>query len=291
MGNLKFMQKSRPYHHIPIEDLGEILTTIPLHQFSVISPHPYQQAGASYHRYSPYYLRQGVIDRLLLAQEYLQTQKPGWQLAIFDGYRPVAVQQFMVDFTFGELVKTKGWQQESLTPDQKEHLWELVHQIWAVPNYDPSTPPPHSTGGAVDLALADATGLIVDFGSPIDEISPRSHPDYYLNYLDRSLKEEQRQPPNSAPNFPEVQNLAHSLDHNLDHSLEHNLDHNLAQIYHQNRLLLKAVMEQAGFQRHPGEWWHFCYGDQMWAWLSEAPRAIYGRVEESAIETFSPICD
>ena len=124
------MQKSRPYHHIPIEDLGEILTTIPLHQFSVISPHPYQQAGASYHSYSPYHLRQGVIDRLLLAQEYLQTQKPGWQLAIFDGYRPVAVQKFMVGFTFGELVKTKGWQQESLTPDQKEHLWELVHQIW-----------------------------------------------------------------------------------------------------------------------------------------------------------------
>ncbi len=243
------MQKSRPYHHIPIEDLGEILNTIPLHQFSVISPHPYQQAGASYLCYSPYHLRQGVIDRLLLAQEYLQTQKPGWKLAIFDGYRPVIVQQYMVDFTFGELVKTKGWQQESLTPDQKEHLWELVHHIWAVPNYDPTTPPPHSTGGAVDLALADATGSIVDFGSPIDEISPRSHPDYYLNYSQEASQNSQN-------------------------------SQKLAQTYHQNRLLLKAVMEQAGFQRHPGEWWHFCYGDQMWAWLSEAPRAIYGRVEE-----------
>jgi D-alanyl-D-alanine dipeptidase len=268
------MQKSRPYHHIPIEDLGEILTTIPLHQFSVITPHPYQQAGASYHNYSPYHLRQGVIDRLLLAQEYLQTQKPGWQLAIFDGYRPVAVQQYMVDFTFGELVQTRGWQRASLTPDQEESLWELVHQIWAIPNYDPTTPPPHSTGGAVDLALADATGAMVDFGSPIDEISPRSHPDYYLDYLncldrhhpeyfdhlDRSLSPDQ----DARPNPPDTQNL----------------DPNLAQTYHQNRLLLKAVMEQAGFQRHPGEWWHFCYGDQMWAWLSEAPRAIYGRVEE-----------
>ncbi len=233
------MQKSRPYHHIPIEDLGEILTTIPLHQFSVISPHPYQRAGASYPCYSPYHLRSGVIDRLLLAQKYLQTQKPGWKLAIFDGYRPVAVQQYMVDFSFEELVQAKGWSRASLTPDQRESLWELVHQIWAVPNYDPATPPPHSTGGAVDLALADDTGAIVDFGSPIDEISPRSHPDYYLNHL--------------------------------------------AQTYHQNRLLLKAVMEQAGFQRHPGEWWHFCYGDQMWAWLSEAPRAMYGRVEESAL--------
>ena len=115
-----------------------------------------------------------------------------------------------------------------------------------MPNYDPTTPPPHSTGGAIDLALADATGSIVDFGSPIDEISPRSHPDYYLNYSQEESQNSQK----------------------------------LAQTYHQNRLLLKAVMEQAGFQRHPGEWWHFCYGDQMWAWLSEAPRAIYGRVEE-----------
>ncbi|MCZ0900835.1 D-alanyl-D-alanine dipeptidase, partial [Microcoleus sp. HI-ES] len=23
-----------------------------------------------------------------------------------------------------------------------------------------------------------------------------------------------------------------------------------------------------GFQQHPNEWWHFCLGDQMWAWLT-----------------------
>ena len=26
-------------------------------------------------------------------------------------------------------------------------------------------------------------------------------------------------------------------------------------------------MTNAGFKRHPGEWWHFSLGDQMWAWL------------------------
>lgn len=246
------MYKVRPYHHVPIHDLGEPLVKIPLDQFAVISPHPYQQVGATYSTYSPYHLRRGVVDRLLVAQEHLQTAQPGWKLAIFDGYRPVAVQKFMVDHTFRELVQAQGWQQENLTSEQSESLWELVHQIWAVPNYDRATPPPHSTGGAVDLALADATGAIVDFGSPIDEMSARSHPDYYAKHspLQRWLLSE-------AEVTPDPQR----------------------QTYHQQRLLLRAIMEQAGFQRHPGEWWHFCYGDQMWAWLSEATTAIYGRVE------------
>jgi D-alanyl-D-alanine dipeptidase len=43
-------------------------------------------------------------------------------------------------------------------------------------------------------------------------------------------------------------------------------------------------MNHAGFRRHPGEWWHFSLGDQMWAWLStqENPDnpviARYGRI-------------
>jgi D-alanyl-D-alanine dipeptidase len=44
-------------------------------------------------------------------------------------------------------------------------------------------------------------------------------------------------------------------------------------------------MVNAGFQPHPNEWWHFCLGDQMWAWLvnqqdpAKGARARYGTVE------------
>ena len=54
--------------------------------------------------------------------------------------------------------------------------------------------------------------------------------------------------------------------------------------YQANRLLLKDVMEKAGFQRNPREWWHFSFGDQMWAWLNNEVNgdkncvACYGRV-------------
>jgi D-alanyl-D-alanine dipeptidase len=48
-----------------------------------------------------------------------------------------------------------------------------------------------------------------------------------------------------------------------------------------NRELLNRVMSGAGFHRLTHEWWHFSYGDQMWA-LLESMRtghdiaAVYG---------------
>lgn len=43
-----------------------------------------------------------------------------------------------------------------------------------------------------------------------------------------------------------------------------------------NRHLLLQVMREAGFVNYPGEWWHFCYGDKMWAAYLRKPYAIYG---------------
>ena len=44
------------------------------------------------------------------------------------------------------------------------------------------------------------------------------------------------------------------------------------------RNLLKNVMCSSGFSQHPNEWWHFSYGDQLWAWQNDFKRAIYGRI-------------
>jgi D-alanyl-D-alanine dipeptidase len=43
-----------------------------------------------------------------------------------------------------------------------------------------------------------------------------------------------------------------------------------------NRLLLCSAMEAQGFVNYAREWWHYSYGDRYWAWLREAPVAIYG---------------
>jgi D-alanyl-D-alanine dipeptidase len=233
----------KAYQKIPILECGEPLVPIPLAEFAVESPHPYEKLGAPYGDASPYHLRESVIAALITAQAELQQRHPGWRIQIFDAYRPVAVQQFMVDRTFAEVVQAQKLNPEHLSDAQRDTIWQEVYQIWAVPSPNPMTPPPHSTGAAIDLTLVDAKGQTIDMGSAIDELSPRSHPDYYANHSQKP--------------------------------------------YHEHRQLLRDVMYAAGFRRHPGEWWHFSLGDQMWAWLCNQDQptvtvsARYGRVLSS----------
>ncbi|MDJ0583108.1 M15 family metallopeptidase [Crocosphaera sp.] len=227
----------KPYQTIPIQDCGEPLISIPLEQFSVEKPHPYQKLGACYGQKSPHYLRSRVVEKLIEAQTNLQEQYPGCKIHIFDAYRPVAVQQFMVDYTFTSLLQKKGLSLEKLSPHQQENLWQQVYQIWAIPSDNLATPPPHSTGAAVDITLVDDYGQLFDMGGHIDELSERSQPNYYGDSTDSKAKS-----------------------------------------YHQRREILNQIMTQAGFLRHPGEWWHFSLGDQMWAWQSQKVMAYYGRV-------------
>lgn len=237
----------KPYTSVPIQDCGEPLVPIPAEKFSLIQPHPYEKLGAPYGGKSPFYLRAGVLDELLKAHGFLQAEHPGWRIQIFDAYRPIAVQQFMVDYTFQELVQAQGLTQEMLN-DHRQEILNQVYQFWAVPSPDPATPPPHSTGAAVDITLVDEIGQMIDMGSPIDEISPRSFPNHFAN---SHLPQEKQ--------------------------------------FHQHRQLLHNVMTAAGFKQHPNEWWHFCLGDQMWAWLTnqEKPElgaiARYGRWEVEGV--------
>ncbi|MHC5938410.1 M15 family metallopeptidase [Nostoc sp.] len=179
----------RAYHQIPIFECGEPLIEIPLELFAVESPHPYEKLGAIYGDRSPYYLRESVIENLLQAQNYLYLLHPNWRIQIFDAYRPIAVQQFMVDYSFAQAVQDRGLTEVELSPKQRQEIWKAVYEIWAVPSLDEKTPPPHSTGAAVDVTLVDDAGQIVNMGSPIDEMSERSHPDYYANsYYQQSQK-------------------------------------------------------------------------------------------------------
>jgi len=236
----------KPYQLVPIQECHEPLVEIPL-QFARETPHPYLRLSAPYSNCSPYYLRQGVLNRLLQAQVELRRVQPNWNIQIFDAYRPIAVQRYMVNYTFEQLLRAKNLTATSLSADQHQALLQEVYQFWAEPSQDPSKPPPHSTGAAIDLTLVDQTGTPIEMGSPIDELSPRSYPDYYAT---------------------------------LEPDLELGVSAKPSQI-HQNRLLLRQVMKATGFEQHPNEWWHFSYGDQLWAWLAGQPSACYGNLTGS----------
>lgn len=47
-----------------------------------------------------------------------------------------------------------------------------------------------------------------------------------------------------------------------------------------NRQILLEIMQEAGFVNYPAEWWHFCFGDKMWAAYARKPYAIYAEVTQ-----------
>lgn len=234
----------KPYQSIPIAECHEPLVTIPETAFAFTRPHPYAVLGAPYGGDSPWMLRRGVLAALLVAQGELARRRPGWRLKLFDAYRPVAVQAYMVWREFRQQARLLGRSLADFRdPEQLRQedaaLYELlagkVFEFWSPPSVDPLAPPPHSTGAAVDLTLQDAAGQEVDMGGLIDETSARSYPDHYAAATEPPLR-----------------------------------------TYHELRELLAAVMRAAGFSRHGNEWWHFSLGDQMWAWARGEPAAIYG---------------
>lgn len=46
-----------------------------------------------------------------------------------------------------------------------------------------------------------------------------------------------------------------------------------------NRKVLREMMEKNGFVWYPGEWWHYCYGDRMWAVYTKQTTCYYGPIQ------------
>ena len=181
-----------------------------------------------------------MVRRLLEAQQRLLDHDPSLRLSIFDAWRPIAVQAFMVEHSIAELCRERGVEVRS--GDAFDQVVADVGRFWAAPSRDPATPPPHSTGAAVDLTLSSSDGTPLAMGGEIDAIGAVSEPQHYAGREDSD-----------------------------------------AQRWHQRRQLLADVMEASGFAQHPNEWWHYSFGDQLWAWRRGAAVAIYAEAVNSAL--------
>lgn len=172
---------TKHYRQVPLHEGGEELVPIPRGPFAFFDPHPYVAAGAGplYGQTSPYMLRRSVLQAVEKAQKDLEARKKGWKIMFFDAFRPNDVQLYMVEQEFRKLAAADGLDPNALTPEQREAIAPRVWRLWAYPSEDPATPPPHSTGAAMDVTLADETGCPVFMGSELDENSDRSYPDYF----------------------------------------------------------------------------------------------------------------
>jgi zinc D-Ala-D-Ala dipeptidase len=115
-------------------------------------------------------VRAGVRDRLLRAAAALPE---GVALVVFDGYRPLRVQQFLWDDFRARLAVAHPEYDDAA-------LDRACGQFVARPVADPLRPPPHRTGGAVDAYLIDAaTGAELPMGTEADEVAPASGTRYF----------------------------------------------------------------------------------------------------------------
>ncbi|MEZ0576305.1 M15 family metallopeptidase [Halodesulfovibrio aestuarii] len=182
------------------------------------------------------YAREGIVDRLLHASSLLPSHL---RLVILDGWRSTDVQSFL----FSECKKALA----SMYPDRStDEIFIMAQQYVAKPMKDTSTPAPHSTGGAIDLAIADRAGKMLFFGAPFDYPGEISNTQYFEKKQEQGYK------------FTKQEEEA---------------------LY--NRRLLYFVMTQAGFENFHCEWWHFEYGTQRWALATHAEHAIYAPTQFS----------
>ncbi len=224
------------WNKIPIKDNGDKLIAIPS-CLKFLDPHPYFHLGAPYKdKTSIWKLREEVINRLVKVNNYLLS-KSSFNLLIYDSWRPLEVQEFMFKRAF--LLECEKSDIAISFENFKSYpsILKKVEKFWAYPSYDTTCPPPHSTGGALDVCLSDKDGNLVEMGSMVDQMDETSNPYFYA-----SIKNEE------------------------------------AIIWNSRRNLLREIMTKYGFAQHPNEWWHFSYGDQLWAWKNKKANALYGKI-------------
>lgn len=100
--------------------------------------------------------RETVAYQLKKAQQLLPR---GLRLQIVGAFRPFDIQKAMYDRARAELAQMHpDWDEDLLT--------EYINVFSAPPILD--TPPPHTTGGAVDMSLIDEAGERLDMTSPLE---------------------------------------------------------------------------------------------------------------------------
>ena len=124
-----------------------------------------------------------------------------------------------------------------------EELDNFTRTCVSMPSYNILRPAVHSTGGAVDLTIVGPDGEVLEMGTDFDEF-------------------------NSAT-------WTYAFEPDSGTGL-------VNETARDNRRLLYNVMTEVGFTNLPSEWWHFDYGDGMWAQIKNENAIYAGRLDAEA---------
>lgn len=172
------------------------------------------------------FVRTSVIEKLKIVNTLLAPYNA--EIFVYDSWRPAPVQKGGRIWCEADVrVRFPEW--------DTSRVMDVVNEFWAVgpedeSDIDPLSPPPHSTGSALDLTLrrlSDEQELWM--GTLVDDTTPKAHTDWYELHADDSFSDREAR---------------------------------------KNRRLLYHILTKAGFIVNPTEWWHVSWGDQMWAQIS-----------------------
>lgn len=220
-----------PMIDVPIPDL-------PVPDWQAISHIPIRESGEAFQAISlspqictwPAYFKMGIAHTL--PECYI---REGVYLRLLEASRYLPDHLTMVVLDGWRPFKVQQFLYETFLSllDEAHPDWDetqriaQARQLVSPPSTDPKAPSPHITGGSIDVTLMDCDGRLLNMGTLFDEASP----------LAFSAALEGRE------------DLTTSQQEARDH-----------------RRLLYHAMRQAGFTNLPTEWWHYDYGNQMWAW-------------------------
>jgi D-alanyl-D-alanine dipeptidase len=180
---------------------------------------------------SNFYVRLEVLEKLKMAQDFLPSFLT---FKLFDAWRPFVVQELL----YQHYIENAGGDPGYVYAPQRDRL----------------NPPPHCSGGALDLTICDRQGHNYPMGTEHDEMVELARSDYFdqidLNHLPADLKF-------TKSDVSRIQ---------------------------QNRQLLTRAMEAAGFFSYPQEWWHFDYGDILWAEANHCDQLYTGVWTEAELQ-------
>ncbi|MBP7741250.1 MAG: peptidase M15D vanX D-ala-D-ala dipeptidase [Candidatus Pacebacteria bacterium] len=175
------------------------------------------------------FVRVGVLEKLKEANKILAFHNA--EVFVNDSWRPAQVQQGGRAWCERDIrTHFPGWTDTQVL-DEVSNFWAVGPKTQD--DIDPLSPPPHSTGGALDLTLRRVSdGQDLWMGTIADDTTEKAYVDWFERYADPasfSDREAQR-----------------------------------------NRRLLYHTMTDLGFVVNPTEWWHVSWGDQLWACITSA---------------------
>ena len=247
---------------LPIKECGESL--VPLGAFSDYlqiatdaiyigekesSPYSWQHLDGSL---VTVFVREGIAKHLAQAASYLP---PRHMLHVWDAFRPLSVQQALFDY-YVSVLKGRGVDHEKAIVD--------AQQFVSIPSTDSTRPPPHNTGGAVDLTVIclgkEEWPEMVELTriASQKETGENWRTIYEAEMRRQQIIREFAMPLPMGTIFDGVHLETATRFFEELATLSEDQNECLA-----NRRLLYNVMAHAGFSNYSEEWWHFDLGNQF----------------------------